>query len=444
MPEYTQKDVQAMITGMIEFGDHLTVDVDGQVHWVSSPKEPISVPVSDGATGIIYTYTTNPGHPDAIIINPFAEGITASVDRNWFYRVQNVILAQTFGETMKFIVAMAANKEQVCPYPEILPYTKAIADGVDDKSVGEIQYILEKCNDGFCSIFYNSTSKESKLILGIEDESRTYQKSVPTSKVRKKTWTMLQNLVRAIFGTEGPVPDTYKSATAELVCPHFRTFCDVWYRTWKALAPAADVMYLHIAENRELDLVGDLKRLEPHFSRIDIYHKMCQWSSSVSLGKSVKDAVAKPVAVRHTAPPPRDALERDDPRETDRRDDRDRGRDRYEDRRGRGYDDRDRDWDRGNYRRDVWSSRGSSPRNRDDEPYLTEEERRRLDYEDRQSRYDYADRYDRNRNDYRGGRSGYIRGDRGSVMSGSADPWDQGYGAARGGRRSAGYRGGYR
>lgn len=356
--EVSQKDVQQFISSVLCTGDILEVVQNGQIKWRGS-DDPITVPVDDGTTGILYTYTTTPDHPDAVIINPFAEGITASADRNWFYKVMGVIIAKHLTACCDFILKIAISEEP-CPYPNMVPYVTAIAGRVDEKTLKEFEYIKANGSDGFCSLVYNSTAKETKLFLGFEDPSGDYQAAIPANKCRKKTWQVFQDLMRAIFQTKCPVIEQYKVSTASLVCPQFRTFIQLWFDVWRAISPIVEA----IADNSESDLGANttdiLNDIEPHLERIDVYHKMCQWGTSVNTPKSVKETVSKksvsaPMrrqAYRESVDPTRfdeEDAPRSEPQMRKRsrwdeppRDDRD-----FRDQRDRYYDDRyDRDRER--------------------------------------------------------------------------------------------------
>ena len=304
MAEYTQNDVQELITGMITMGGMLNVNERGQIFWASEPDSPITIKVEGDGTGILYTYTTNPDHPDAVIINPFAEGVTVSADRNWFYKVMSVIASNNLEAAMRFLLNLAM-EEGTCPYPDFVQYLKPIAGRVDEKVLQEFEYITNAGSDGFFSIAYNSTAKETKIFLGIEDPSGDYQKAIPSTKVRKKTWQLLMDLVKAIFKTKGPVAMEYKEATASMTCPQFRTFLPVWFNVWKAIAPIVAEAVEESERTLGSDVLESIERIEKHLDRIDIYHKMCQWGTSTGMhrgsAKSAKSVMKKSVGIAATA-----------------------------------------------------------------------------------------------------------------------------------------------
>ena len=289
MPEFTQKDVRVFITHMLITGGVLKVGDDGIVYWKGAEDEPALVEL-DGGKGILHTYTTQAKHPDAVIINPFAEGITVSADRNWFYKVTSNIFSQSLIRTMRTLLTLAMNPDE-CPHPELVSYLTPIVGKVDEKLLTEFEYIVEVGTKDFCSLVYNNRAKETKLFLGIEDSTGDFQKSIPSSKVRKKSWLIFQELLRTIFKTEGPVSPEFVSSTCLVVCPHFRTYLDIWLRCWRAIEP---ITILVDPLNEELSIMLD--EIETHVDRIDVYHKMCQWTSQVGAVQAVK-STTKRVAV---------------------------------------------------------------------------------------------------------------------------------------------------
>lgn len=286
MAEFTTKDVREFITKVLITGGILKVDDAGIVYWKGAEDE-MAVVDLDGGKGILHTYTTSSKHPDAVIINPFSEAITMSIDRNWFYKVTSNIFAQNLIRVMRTLIVLAQEKEEGS-YPDLLPYITPIADKIDDKVLTEFNYIVEVGTKDFCSIVYHARAKETKLFLGIEDPTGDFTKAIPTSKVRKKTWTLLQTLLKSIFKTEGPVSNDLVSSTCLMNCPHFRTYMDVWIRCWRAIEPIAA---LTDPINEELpELLDDI---ESHLERIDAYFKLCQWMGQTSATQAVKKSVKK-------------------------------------------------------------------------------------------------------------------------------------------------------
>ena len=295
MTEFTTKDVKEFISTMITTGGVLVVgENDDQVRWVGD-DEPITVELDGGGKGILHVYTTSAKSPDAVLINPFAENVTISADRNWFYKTTSVIFSKSLSRCMGYLLEIAASGCEDNIDPELIPVLKPIAGKVDEKLLAEFDYINKNGYDGFCSIMYNNRAKETRLFLGIEDPTGDYQKAFPASKIRKRTWQILQDLLKSIFGTTGPVAPEYTVSTPLLVCPQFRTYTEVWIKCWRQIAPILAIMGAMNEDDLE-----KVEKVEEHLERVDVYSKMCRWAVQASVAKSVKSSIKKTAPVGGT------------------------------------------------------------------------------------------------------------------------------------------------
>lgn len=268
-------------------GGMLTIDDDGAVHWFGD-NDPITVKLDGGGSGVIHTYTTGAKNPDAVIVNPFVEGLTMSVDHKWFYQVTSVIYAKTLTRLIKSLLEVAAAGTDDGVDPVLIPYLKVLAEA-NDRTVAEFEYISTTGEDGFCSISYNKTNKQTRLFLGLEDPTGDYQKQFNPKKVSKKTWAILNNLLHVIFSTDGSIADAYSSTTNTMVCPRFRTFLVVWEKVWSTLKPILSTMEMYQDSMEFIDEVA------MHADRIDVYHNMCKWTTQMAAAKSTSGKV-KPVS----------------------------------------------------------------------------------------------------------------------------------------------------
>lgn len=289
--EFTTKDVRQFITSILLVGSILKVDDQGAVYWKGSEEdEPVILELAGGGKGPVFTYTVSANKPDAIIVNPFAESNTLSADRKWFYKVTSTIFSGSLIRTMESLLKLALAGDE-CPYPELISYITPIVGKVDEKLIQEFRYIAEVGANDFCTIAYHTKNKETRLFLGIEDPTGDFQKSIPTNKVRKRSWETLQTLLKSIFKTDGPVADEMKNSTPLIACPQFRTYMDVWLRCWKSIAPILTVT--ESAEHEDLPVL--LTTIEEHLDRVDIYMKLCQWlaPSVGATASKVKSSVKK-------------------------------------------------------------------------------------------------------------------------------------------------------
>ena len=186
--EFTTKDIRQFITSVLLVGSILKVDDQGAVYWKGAEEdEPVILELAGGGKGSVFTYTTQATKPDAIIVNPFAEHVTISADRKWFYKVTSTIFSGSLIRVMDYLLNMAMTEKE-CAYPELMMYITPIVGKVDEKMIQEFKYISDVGTDDFCTISYNTKAKETRMFLGIEDPTGDFQKAIPTNKVRKKSW----------------------------------------------------------------------------------------------------------------------------------------------------------------------------------------------------------------------------------------------------------------
>ena len=293
MSEFSQAEIRKFITSILTTGNVLRVDDDGIIHWNDETQEVVTINI-EGGKGILHTYTTTAKHPDAVIVCPIAESLTISMDRQWFYKITTNILQQQLIKIITLFITLVGNSsdpEQEI-YPSVLPYLKNIISKVDDKTLGEFMYLVNTYPKDILSVVYNNKAKECKIFSGLEDPSGEFQKAIPVSKVRKKSWTVFQDLLRSIFQSTGPVNEEYRTTTCMSTCPHFRTYMELWVKCWKAYSPILTVTEPDAYE----ELESILDDISVHMERIDVYYKMCQWFTQMSATKSVKSNVQKSVA----------------------------------------------------------------------------------------------------------------------------------------------------
>ncbi len=286
------QNVTDMLQKMLQLGDSFVVDINKQVHYVTSPDEPILIPSkNEKIDRKLYVYDVNIKDPEAIILNPLAETMTDGVEKLFFYAALSNIVSQWLYRILLFIVEESVNQkgEPKETNTKLVPILAPFISKVDEKMVEELEKIKAAGHKDFCNIYYNRMKKTSALIMGLEDESGTYIKSFGSSKIRKKTWTVITDIVKNILKVpeDKKIKEVYSCSTEKVECPQFTTFSDVWIRMWECLDP-----YLDWFENHHSD-PETIESLKNHIKHAPVYRECVMWLKQPTANKFVAPGTSK-------------------------------------------------------------------------------------------------------------------------------------------------------
>jgi hypothetical protein len=274
MTQYSHKDITAFINAIIRVSRMVEVH-NNRIVWTDG--DPVVVQLKDKKAPL-FTYTRSPDDPDAIVLNPLHETMTSSVDRIWFYKQLNLGFVTHLQRTIKFLVEIVLHDCQ--DKPELLKYMKGIDENdIDEKFLKELEFLYNTQGDGFFSISYNAAKKTTKVFAGVEDPTGEYQKAVPSTKFRKKSWKLLTTIIRNLLrvNDDETIASKYETSTDNLACPQFLTFVPTWHKLWVAIAPACK----YTMESLDISLEADLSEIEEHLPNILTYNSMSNWAASV-------------------------------------------------------------------------------------------------------------------------------------------------------------------
>jgi len=272
----SHNDITAFINAIVETPGLIEIR-NGRIAWVG--KEIVEIAITRDKMGQLWTYTRNPEGENSVILNPFIEtiGVENSV-RNWFY----TYLTSTFGlhlyNCMAFLLQVAANQSD--QYPSLIKYNEGLGD-VNETLLKELQYLYDSHADGFFSLRYNAKEKCTVPFFGILDPTEEYRKAIPQGKVRKKSWVLLERLLRNIFqqNSEDIVAE-YTTCTDSLKCPNFKTYIPSWYRLWRAIEP----IIVHSSEDIGVTVNDNLSLIEINLDTL--IHSTLWHSGVVQLARS--------------------------------------------------------------------------------------------------------------------------------------------------------------
>lgn len=224
--------------------------------------------------------------PDAIIINPLAEG--SDTKQSWWYATLNACLAGNIYKIMAYLVE-SSEKANVKPKKgeKELPINTAVvelvgtaAKDIDNKTLQELKSIIGKDLNSFLGIYYDKSTKTSKLkcIIMTEAQRKAH------SSVRAKTWKALEHLLLAILGTtaENFEKDYSYKATIPTV-PIFESYTHVHFKVLKQIAPHVKLI------GREIKNLGSL---ESHIKYLKQYHERARWQVSSPVSDQPTTSVA--------------------------------------------------------------------------------------------------------------------------------------------------------
>ena len=264
-----------MLQKMLQLGGTFIVDINKQVHYSTSPDEPICI--GEGKVKkCLYIYDTNIQDPAACILNPLSETSVISPDQIVLYHSLSSITSQWLSRIMTNIIdqcVILKEDKNATVDPTVVSYLTPFISKVDDKLIAEMERLRGAGHKSFANIYYNRTKKTSTLLMGLEDETNDYQKQFTSSQIRKKSWGIFNDIVRFILKVPDGVKikEHYSCSTEKIECPRFSTFTDVWIRIWECIDP-----YLDWIDNHHSD-PETIESLKEHFKNIPVYRECVTW-----------------------------------------------------------------------------------------------------------------------------------------------------------------------
>lgn len=224
-------------------------------------------------------------NPDALIINPFSEGESTSVQSTWLFSKLNCCLAMNIlamvTKLLQLGIAEApAPKKKTSSKTTIQDITtdstldlklvnllSPVVKDIDEKMLTELKLISKPVSNFFTLYFNKKTGcSEATSIL----VSEVKKKQFDSKSVRSKTWTVLETLLLGILGTKDDLSEfIYRPKTS--TCRVFEGFSHLLVK-----------IYSRLNEYSQL-LIGktfDTCELESHLTYFEKYAKLAAWCHS--------------------------------------------------------------------------------------------------------------------------------------------------------------------
>ena len=268
--QFTDADISAFLTGLIELGGIYTVDdsPDKYIRKKSDGKpETITIDKRNMPLAVFGTKAT-----DALIINPFAEGETDTEKHTWFYATRNMTLAAHIVALVTKILevgAAAQKKAKDEKEPENMATVRLISKhvlDVDEKMVKEFKTISKELTN-FFTIYYNKSTKQGEVSCLIFKQAQRK----PFTSVRVKTWDVLEGIMEDILGTKDLSDFNYRPTV--IGAPYFECFANILVKMYETINDKLVIIDKQIPN----ELLGSLRS---HLKYFPQYCGRAQWCSS--------------------------------------------------------------------------------------------------------------------------------------------------------------------
>lgn len=276
--------VTDMLQKILQLGNTFIVDINKAVHYASTPDEPILLQHNESKVKKkLYIYDTNIQDPTACILNPLVETTVTTNDQLLFYSGINSIVSQWLMKVMFLIVEECIRLKEdkdANVNPNLASTLTPFISKVDDKLAVELEKIRGAGYKDFFSIYYNRAKKTSEVFVGFEDETGDYQKLFPNGHIRKRSWSILLDIMKFILKvpSDKKIKEVYTCSTEKIDCPKFTTYMDVWIRTWECIYPY--MKYISSDAIYDDEVIDALKE---HFKNIPIYRECVSWLKQPAL-----------------------------------------------------------------------------------------------------------------------------------------------------------------
>lgn len=258
---FTSNDITNFLKQIIEIGGVYKVDDKAMVLFQES-GEPAMLQNAQGTPTPLSVFYADQVTPGTIIINPFAEGVAASREIEWFYLGRSQTISQVLVRIMHRMLVLTLPENADTEEIKALSATQVallspLADKSDKKMLEELA-IIGKDSLPFFNLHYVARKATVYARAGIFEEAT--RKEFP--KIRKKTWPILMELAKAILGTDD-LKSEYVAVSTQAGCGRLYAYCQVFAKLIKQLMPYWDFAMLP---------VPDLEQLIRHVSMIPLYY----------------------------------------------------------------------------------------------------------------------------------------------------------------------------
>lgn len=191
---------------------------------------------------------------NAMILNPFAEGLGDVISTNWFYRTNQKVMSNKIIVAMKSVMQMClADKTKKTkdnePYPLwLVDLMSVVVNDVDEKLIEEFDTIT-KDDLAFVNIVYAPRQIMAYLRCGLFENDRGTPWRDKFTKIRKKSWTVFETLFNKLLKTEGGDLRKFDYKETELGCVKFSSIMNTTFRIYSEINDILDYKNIETSVN---------------------------------------------------------------------------------------------------------------------------------------------------------------------------------------------------
>lgn len=276
----TYSDVTAALKCIIEHGNVFYVDDDGYVKTRSTNK--IQQINAGSCTKDLVVFQEIVKDPNAMILNPFAEGVGKTEDQDWLFASTSTAFVYKVVDTCKFIAEVALTQSSKEPEVElpmslvslVSPYLKM----VDKNTISDITKITANFVN-FMSVFYKPKLKTAVFRCAVFEGPAFRDKF----KAAKKTWTFLEAVLTRLFDLDPNTPDNKKLdhlvyKTSVLGYPRFDSKFNLYYKLYELTNPVFTIVEESPEEfgRNNIEYAIDVSELGHHIANFDEYFRLAK------------------------------------------------------------------------------------------------------------------------------------------------------------------------
>lgn len=139
---------------------------------------------------------------EAIIINPFVEGMTKSPGNTWYYTLITLNVSNYVRMIQKCLLTLALEskdkKKEDSNDMELASILAPFVDKVDETMLKEFDTLTKKMSTYF-NIYYLPRKREARVSCGLINNDDL---KIANKKIRTKTWEVLTKMLLSIFETK--------------------------------------------------------------------------------------------------------------------------------------------------------------------------------------------------------------------------------------------------
>ena len=251
----------SQVTNCIKFFVQLTgeFDIDSDKYVISRNGERFTLNDGDEQKELIL-YQEEIRDKDALIVNPFAEGLGATKVSSWFFKSQIIGLTWRMSELYRSIIQLAViekskraakikAEDKHLPM-ELLGVISSIIDDVDDKVLKEFELIYESSNNvsnNWIDAFYQKRHMRTIFKCLFIGDNPEWRKQFD---IRKKSWTIFENITKKLFDIEDANDlDNKYASKAGTSCVRFATLAHTLFKVYSAINIVLDQINSELTVN---------------------------------------------------------------------------------------------------------------------------------------------------------------------------------------------------